>query len=112
MSLLLGIENFFEYNKKKKNTKANKTFGSLNENNRNREIPSKAPFTVLGFSFNDKNIIPDIRKKNNKLMPYLRPDSKSQVTIEYDDNGKPLRVDAVVISTQHDGDAKQSKIDF
>ncbi len=52
----------------------------------------------------------DIRKKNSKLMPYLRPDSKSQVTIEYDDNGKPLRVDAVVISTQHDGDAKQSKI--
>jgi S-adenosylmethionine synthetase len=52
----------------------------------------------------------DIRKKNTKLMPYLRPDAKSQVTIEYDDNGKPLRVDAVVISTQHDGDAKQSKI--
>lgn len=52
----------------------------------------------------------DIRKRNNGLMPYLRPDSKSQVTIEYDDNGKPLRVDAVVISTQHDGDAKQKKI--
>lgn len=52
----------------------------------------------------------DIRKKNPKLMPYLRPDAKSQVTIEYSDNGKPLRVDAVVISTQHDGDAKQSKI--
>lgn len=52
----------------------------------------------------------DIRKQNPKLMPYLRPDAKSQVTIEYDDNGKPLRVDAVVISTQHDGDAKQSKI--
>jgi S-adenosylmethionine synthetase len=52
----------------------------------------------------------DIRKKNPKLMPYLRPDAKSQVTIEYSDNGKPLRVDAVVISTQHDGDAKQNKI--
>lgn len=52
----------------------------------------------------------DIRKKNPKLMPYLRPDSKSQVTIEYSDEGKPLRVDAVVISTQHDGDVKQSKI--
>jgi S-adenosylmethionine synthetase len=43
-------------------------------------------------------------------MPYLRPDSKSQVTIEYDDKGKPLRVDAVVISTQHDANANQSKI--
>jgi S-adenosylmethionine synthetase len=52
----------------------------------------------------------DIRKKNPKLMPYLRPDAKSQVTIEFSDNGQPLRVDAVVISTQHDADAKQSKI--
>jgi len=52
----------------------------------------------------------DIRKKQPKLMPYLRPDAKSQVTIEYSDNGKPLRVDAVVISTQHDADVKQSKI--
>ncbi|MCE1188869.1 MAG: methionine adenosyltransferase [Ignavibacteria bacterium] len=52
----------------------------------------------------------DIRKKNLKLMPYLRPDAKSQVTIEYSDDHKPLRVDAVVISTQHDGDVKQSKI--
>jgi S-adenosylmethionine synthetase len=52
----------------------------------------------------------DIRKKQPKLMPYLRPDSKSQVTIEYSDKGKPLRVDAVVISTQHDADAKQSRI--
>jgi len=52
----------------------------------------------------------DIRKKQPKLMPYLRPDAKSQVTIEYSDNNKSLRVDAVVISTQHDGDAKQSTI--
>lgn len=52
----------------------------------------------------------DIRKKNLKLMPYLRPDAKSQVTIEYSDDHKPLRVDTVVISTQHDGDVKQSKI--
>ena len=41
-------------------------------------------------------------RRENKLMKYLRPDSKSQVTIEYDDNGKPLRIDAIVISTQHD----------
>ena len=43
-------------------------------------------------------------------MPYLRPDAKSQVTIQYDDRNKPLRVDAVVISTQHDPDVKQKKI--
>ena len=52
----------------------------------------------------------EVRKKNPKLMPYLRPDAKSQVTIEYDDKNKPLRVDAVVISTQHDGDVSQKKI--
>ena len=43
-----------------------------------------------------------IRKEESELMPYLRPDAKSQVTIEYDDNGKPIRIDTIVISTQHD----------
>lgn len=43
-----------------------------------------------------------IRKEELHLMPYLRPDAKSQVTIEYDDNGLPLRIDTIVISTQHD----------
>lgn len=52
----------------------------------------------------------DIRKNEPKLMPYLRPDSKSQVTIEYSDDHTPLRVDAVVISTQHDAEVSQKKI--
>jgi S-adenosylmethionine synthetase len=52
----------------------------------------------------------DIRKNSDGLMPYLRPDAKSQVTIEYDDNKTPLRVDTVVISTQHDADVSQKKI--
>jgi S-adenosylmethionine synthetase len=54
-------------------------------------------------------------RKEGKLMPYLRPDAKSQVTIEYDEKNQPIRVDTVVISTQHDEfdtDAKmQAKIE-
>jgi len=42
----------------------------------------------------------DIRREGS--IPYLRPDAKSQVTIEYDDNNKPVRIDTIVISTQHD----------
>jgi len=41
-------------------------------------------------------------RREGKKMTYLRPDSKSQVTIEYDENGKPLRIDTIVVSTQHD----------
>jgi len=41
-------------------------------------------------------------RKEGKVMKYLRPDAKSQVTVEYDDNGKPLRIDTIVLSTQHD----------
>ncbi|MBP8040715.1 MAG: methionine adenosyltransferase [Bacteroidales bacterium] len=41
-------------------------------------------------------------RREGKKMKYLRPDSKSQVTIEYDDDGKPVRIDTIVISTQHD----------
>ena len=43
----------------------------------------------------------DIRREG-KEMTYLRPDSKSQVTIEYDDNNRPVRIDTIVVSTQHD----------
>ena len=43
-----------------------------------------------------------IRKNEITLMPYLRPDSKSQVTIEYDDAGIPLQINTIVVSTQHD----------
>ena len=46
-------------------------------------------------------VLADIRREG-KQMTYLRPDSKSQVTIEYDDNGKPVRIDTIVVSTQHD----------
>jgi len=46
-------------------------------------------------------------RKEGKIMKYLRPDAKSQVTIEYDDNNRPIRIDTIVISTQHDDFAKE-----
>ena len=53
-----------------------------------------------------------IRREKNSKMPYLRPDAKSQVTIEYSDDDKPLRIDTIVVSTQHDDfDADKKMLD-
>ncbi len=49
-----------------------------------------------------------IIRKEGKVMTYLRPDAKSQVTIEYSDDNRPVRVDTIVISTQHDDFAKDA----
>ncbi|MCH5598220.1 methionine adenosyltransferase [Niabella ginsengisoli] len=49
-------------------------------------------------------------RRENKQIKYLRPDSKSQVTLEYDDNNKPVRIDAIVISTQHDDFDAEAKM--
>ena len=49
-------------------------------------------------------------RKEGVEMTYLRPDTKSQVTIEYDDNNQPVRIDTIVISTQHDPKATQEQI--
>lgn len=51
-----------------------------------------------------------IRRDPKSPMPYLRPDSKSQVTIEYGDDHRPVRIDAIVISTQHDEFDSESKM--
>ncbi len=48
--------------------------------------------------------------RKDATLPYLRPDGKSQVTVEYDENGVPQRLDAVVLSTQHDPDVSQEQI--
>ena len=50
----------------------------------------------------------EVRK--NGTLKHLRPDGKSQVTVEYDENGKPSRLDAVVLSTQHDPEVSQEQI--
>ena len=48
--------------------------------------------------------------RKDGTIKYLRPDGKSQVSVEYDENGKPLRLEAVVLSTQHDEDVTQEQI--
>lgn len=73
------------------------------------QTPELMPMPIV-YSHKLVKKLADVRRMKNTPMPYLRPDSKSQVTIEYDDKGKPVRVDTVVISTQHDPDVKQNKI--
>ena len=49
-------------------------------------------------------------RREGKQMKYLRPDAKSQVTVQYSDSGKPERIDTIVVSTQHDPDVEQKQI--
>jgi len=72
------------------------------------ETPEYMPMPIM-FAHKLVKRLSDIRKKEPKLMPYLRPDAKSQVTIEYHGR-KPVRVHTVVISTQHDAGVSQKKI--
>lgn len=64
---------------------------------------------ALDLSHRILKTLAEIRKEE-KQMTYLRPDSKSQVTIEYDDNDQPVRIDAIVVSTQHDDFAEESSM--
>ena len=73
------------------------------------QTPELMPMPIM-FAHKLVKRLADIRKSFDGFMPYLRPDAKSQVTIEYDDNWKPMRVDTVVVSTQHDPDVTQQKI--
>ena len=74
----------------------------------NNETENYMPATI-DFSHKLVKKLADVRKTTDK-MPYLRPDSKSQVTIEYDNNNNIVRVDTIVISTQHDPDVTQEEI--
>ncbi|MCL2039270.1 MAG: methionine adenosyltransferase [Bacteroidetes bacterium] len=66
---------------------------------------------ALEYSHKLVKRLADIRKdKTNQLMPYIRPDAKSQVTIEYSPDGEILRIDTIIISTQHSPDVSQQKI--
>lgn len=66
-----------------------------------KETPEYMPM-ALAFSHRLVKELAKIRKEESHLIPYLRPDAKAQVTIEYDDNDVPKRVHTIVVSTQHD----------
>ncbi|MER3522845.1 MAG: methionine adenosyltransferase [Ignavibacteria bacterium] len=72
------------------------------------ETPEYMPMAIL-FAHKLVKRLSDIRKHHPRLMPYLRPDAKSQITIEYEGR-RPVRMHTVVISTQHDGDVPQKRI--
>lgn len=62
------------------------------------------------ISLAHKLVLQLTKVRKDGTLPYLRPDGKSQVSVEYDENGKPLRLEAVVLSTQHDADVTQEQI--
>ena len=64
---------------------------------------------ALDLSHKILQVLAELRRENKEIK-YLRPDSKSQVTIEYDDNNKPTRIEAIVISTQHDDFDEEQKM--
>ncbi|MCX7984544.1 MAG: methionine adenosyltransferase [Bacteroidetes bacterium] len=73
------------------------------------ETPEFMPAPIM-YAHKLVHRLATIRKHEQHLMPYLRPDAKSQVTVEYDESGNILRIDTIVVSTQHTPDVKQKQI--
>ncbi|MBR3468353.1 MAG: methionine adenosyltransferase [Lachnospiraceae bacterium] len=71
------------------------------------ETPELMPFPI-SLAHKLTRRLTEVRK--NGTLPYLRPDGKSQVSVEYDENGKPFRLEAVVLSTQHEEHVTQEQI--
>lgn len=71
------------------------------------ETPELMPYPI---SLAHKLVRQLTKVRKDGILPYLRPDGKSQVSVEYDENGRPFRLEAVVLSTQHDDKVTQEQI--
>ena len=71
------------------------------------ETPELMPMPI---SMANKLAVQLTKVRKDGTLPYLRPDGKTQVTVEYDENGVPVRIDAIVVSSQHSADVELSQI--
>lgn len=74
----------------------------------NDETPEYMPLSI-SMAHRLAKRLSDVRK--SKILDFLRPDGKTQVTVEFDDNGKPVAIDAIVVSTQHDPDVSKTELE-
>ncbi|MCR5627943.1 MAG: methionine adenosyltransferase, partial [Lachnospiraceae bacterium] len=115
--IAMGVDNALETKKDLKALEKNMTdeeIGAIGAGDQGmmfgfatNETPEYMPYPIsLAHKLARK--LTEVRK--NGTLKYLRPDGKSQVSVEYDEEGKPKRLEAVVISTQHDEDVTQEQI--
>jgi len=105
--IALGVDNSFESKNKTSDSQVGAGDQGMMFGYATNETEEYMPYPIsLAHKLTKK--LTEVRK--NGTLPYLRPDGKSQITVEYDENDKPLRIDAVVISTQHDEDVTQEQI--
>ena len=115
--IALGVDNALETKKDLKALEANMSdeeIGAIGAGDQGmmfgyatNETPEYMPYPIdLAHKLCRK--LTEVRK--NGTLPYLRPDGKSQVSVEYDENGRPIRLEAVVLSTQHDPSVSQEQI--